>query len=363
VTPSLLEIGCYYLLGWALLNLGCRSAAIVYGAADLIDGGMHRSSDDGAPVGANLGGIIRRLPPVNVAVIALVVVLAILTADTGYWMYQRFWHPDLRVTAIDVGQGTASLVEIPGGHTMLIDGGGFSDNTVFDVGARVIAPFLWCKKIRTVDELILSHPNSDHLNGLIYVAGHFHVRKIWTNGQGQETLGYAHFMDVIRRKNIPRPPFVAVGHKRRMNGVEVDFLYPPSDFLARKKFEKWRTANNNSLVVRVSLGDVAFLFPGDIMAAAEKELVRLSGRQLASTVLMAPHHGSRSSSSAVFVDTVNPAVVIFSAGRKGRYRFPHPAVVKRYEKRNCRIYCTAQNGAVQLSTDGQRLTIRPFGVK
>ncbi len=356
VTPNLFEIGCYYLLGWALLNLGQRSSTAARGSAGFTGDDANQPSNTGRRAEA----IMRRLPRVSAAVMVMVLTLALLAADSVYWMYQRFWHPDLRVTAIDVGHGTASLVELPGGHTILVDGGGFADNAVFDMGARVVAPFLWRKKIRTVDELILSHPNSDHLNGLIYIAGHFHVKKVWTNGQGQDTLGYAHFMDVVRRQKILLPPFATSGHRRWINGVEVKFLYPPEDFLALTKLEKWRNTNNNSLVVRISMGMVSFLFPGDIMAAAEKELVRLAGNRLASTVLMAPHHGSRSSSSAVFLDAVKPAVVIFSAGRKGRYRIPHPAVVKRYAKRNCRIYCTAKNGAVRLVTDGRQLTIRPF---
>jgi len=367
VTPSLLEIACYYLLGWALLNLGHSRAADGDNASGIPDGRDQAMVRQGASPAANFlrkaGTLIRKQTYTNTPVIVLALVLLILTADGGYWMYRRFWHPDLRVTAIDVGQGTASLVELPGGYTILIDGGGFGDNTAFDMGARVIAPILWCQKIRTVDELILSHPNSDHLNGLIYVAGHFHVKKIWTNGQGEDTLGYARFMDVVRQKNIPMPAFDGAGVQRRINGAVVAFLYPPADFLARAESEKWRNHNNNSLVVRVSLGAVSFLFPGDIMAAAEKELVRLAGGRLASTVLMAPHHGSRSSSSAAFVDAVKPAVVVFSAGRRGRYRFPHPAVVERYAGADCRIFCTAKNGAVRISTDGQRLTICPFGVE
>ena len=101
----------------------------------------------------------------------------ILILDTGYWLHQRFWHRDLRVTVIDVGLGSASLLELPGGYTILVDGGGFSDNSSFNVGEKIIAPFLWRKKIQTVDTLILSHPNSDHLNGLIYIARHFNVKK------------------------------------------------------------------------------------------------------------------------------------------------------------------------------------------
>ena len=78
----------------------------------------------------------------------------------------------------------------------MVDGGGFSDNTAFDVGARIIAPFLWQKKIKTIDLLVLSHPNSDHLNGLIFLADHFNVKALWTNDEPRDTMGYHQLMDV-----------------------------------------------------------------------------------------------------------------------------------------------------------------------
>ena len=80
------------------------------------------------------------------------------------------------MTLLDVGQGSAVLLEFPGGATALVDGGGFADMAAFDVGASVVAPFLWRRKIATIDTLILTHPNSDHLNGLVFIAANFHVR-------------------------------------------------------------------------------------------------------------------------------------------------------------------------------------------
>ncbi len=120
----------------------------------------------------------------------MVVLLTVLmfSADVGYWTYQRYWRDDLRVTMIDVGHGNASLLEFPYGYNMLIDGGGFSDNRVFDVGASIVAPFLWQKKIRSIDSIVLSHPNSDHLNGLIYIAENFHVKNVWTNHDTANTF-------------------------------------------------------------------------------------------------------------------------------------------------------------------------------
>jgi competence protein ComEC len=283
-----------------------------------------------------------------------------MTGDACYWVYQRFWHPDLRITVIDVGHGSASLLEFPGGYNMLIDGGGFADNSAFDVGKNIVAPLLHRKKIRSVDTLILSHPNSDHLNGLIYIADQFHVKRVWTNSEARMTLGYKTLMEVIANKKIILPAFEDMPRHHRINGAKLDFLYPPQDFLHRKQTEKWRNTNNNSLVVKVSLGTTSFLFPGDIMAAAEQELVGIAGRKLNSTVLIAPHHGSRSSSSGAFLSEVDPEIVVVSSGRQSRFKLPNPAVLKKYQNHGCAIFRTDINGAVSLSTDGRQLEIEPY---
>jgi competence protein ComEC len=264
------------------------------------------------------------------------------------------------VTYIDVGQGNSALLELPGGHTALIDGGGFSDNNTFDMGARVIAPFLWRKKIRTVDTLVLSHPNSDHLNGLIFIAQHFNVKTIWTNSEARSTLGYRRFKKIIAQKHINLPDFPFMPRQKLINGVEFCFLYPAADFLAKKASQKWRTSNNNSVVLKVSFGDISFLFPGDIMAEAEKELVSLAGADLACDVLLVPHHGSRSSSSQPFLSKVQPDVAVISAGWRNRFRFPHSTVLDAYKRSGCRIFRTDRNGAIEIKTDGNRLTVKPF---
>ena len=372
VTPGMLEIVCYYILGWALLNMfrsradggpGSQAAA----AALLNNNGG--TLDDAVPVNTgnlkrifrlDTGGGVRGVSARKLTQIVMILTLLILAADSCYWLYQRFWHPDLRVTVIDVGDGSAALLEIPGGYTIMIDGGGFSDNSSFDVGARIIAPLLWKKKIKTVDLLILSHPNSDHLNGLIYLADHFNVKTVWTNNEPHDTLGYRNFMKVCARRKIFSPIYARLMRKHLISGVQLDLLYPRQDFMDRKKSDKWRNLNNNSLVVKVSLGAISFLFSGDIMAAAERELVNLAGGQLRSRVLIAPHHGSRSSSSKVFLDEVNPQMVIVSCGRNRRFKFPHPVVLKRYKDLGATIFRTDLNGAVRLSTNGQQLVVDSF---
>jgi competence protein ComEC len=371
-TPSLLEIGCYYVLCWALLNLDHRPrlAALWSRRSDrLASSSVPRDMKTSLPGGdSDLGKFqniskrlqLKRILPSDPAIAALVLVLLTLAGDTCYWLYQRFGHTDLRVTVIDVGHGSAALLEFPRGYTMLIDGGGFADNAAFDVGAAIVAPLLWKKKIRTVDTLILSHPNSDHLNGLIYIARFFHVKNVWTNSEARDTLGYQIFMDVVANRKIVLPSFADMPRSLWVNGVKLDFLYPPQGYLKRKEKESWRNTNNNSLVVKVSMGSRSFLFPGDIMAAAEEELVGMAGRKLDSTVLIAPHHGSRSSSSTAFLGEVNPEVVVISCGRRSRFKLPHPTILQKYQHNGYAIFRTDLNGAVTLSTDGQQLEIKPF---
>jgi len=369
-TPSVLEVVCYYLLGWVVLEqLAARSIQRV---SDGNPGSESRSGFfyyfcRGKPglgrLYASIGAIakwLKAVPSAKMRAAAALVVISVLAADAGYWLFQRYWNAELRVTYIDVGQGSAALLELPGGYAFLVDGGGFSDNNAFDMGARVLAPFLRRKKIRTLDTLVLSHANSDHLNGLIYIARYFNVKTVWTNGEAKDNLGYKEFKEIIDRKQIDFPEFKDMPRKQVINGVEFSFLYPPADFLYAKTTEKWRTTNSNSLVLKVAFGNVAFLFPGDIGTRAEKELVDLAAADLACDVLLVPHHGSRSSSSRAFLSKVRPDAAVISVGWKNRFRFPHATVLKAYQSSGCRIFRTDQNGAVVFTTDGDHLAVKPF---
>jgi competence protein ComEC len=371
VTPSILETACFYGLVWALWYLNSGQPKMAAPLPGEVRSEMNHRSDriavESSTRGFNLKNFVKRPASARsnvfghrkIALLAICIILLVLAIDAGYWLHQRFWHTDLRATIIDVGDGSAALLELPGGHTIMIDGGGFADNALFDMGARVVAPFLWRKKIRTVDTLILSHPHSDHFNGLIFIADHFHVTDIWTTNEASATLGYLSFMKVVAQRNIRMHNYKDLPPNRRINGVDLNFLYPPKNFADRKASEKWRKPDNNSLVVKVSFGHIAILFPGDITSTAEAELVGIAGHKLASTILIAPHHGSLSSSSELLLDTVDPEVVIVSCGRNRRFNFPHPTVVKRYLRRGCTVLRTDRNGAVCVSTDGQRLMIKP----
>ncbi len=317
VTPTLIEIGLYYALAWALFNF-------------------------------------RRTRLTKVMLIGIAV---LVVADAAYWANQRFGNQELRVTVMDVGQSSAVLLELPGGSCMLVDGGGFYGNR-FDVGARVVAPVLWRKKIATVQTLVLSHPDPDHLNGLLFIAKHFNVKEVWMNHEHADSESYGDFLDIISEKGIRILQLEELLRPKAMNGVKFQCLYPPKDFLAKKEQDLWRNTNNNSVVLKVSFDKISFLFPGDIGTEAEKELTGLAAGALKSDVLLVPHHGSKHSSSPGFLRYVDPSIAVISAGWKNIFGFPHHKVLKRYEDLGCQIFRTDQHGAITITTDGEHVKVR-----
>lgn len=331
VTPSILEMACWYLLaagGVLLLARKNKGCSVINPTA-------------------------RRWWPRVLAAAGLV-----LAADAGYWAYQRFWNPDFRVTVLDVGQGNAALLELPGGRCAVIDGGGFSDNAVFDVGERVVAPYLWRNKIRTVDTVILTHPDADHLNGLLYLLKHFHVKEVISTHQPSESAAYREFLDLIRDQGIRHPNPGELDNPRLQNGVSLRFYCPfappagTGDGFAKADSPD---ANNHSLVVRAAFGGFSILFPGDIERAAEAKLRDVFPEHLRSTILIAPHHGSNTSSTPEFLDAVRPSAVIISSGKPDR--FPSPKVLDRYRHKHYQIYRTDENGAVRIVMDGKGMRI------
>jgi competence protein ComEC len=125
--------------------------------------------------------------------------------------------------------------------------------------------------------------------------------------------------------------------------------------------EPWRNENNNSLVVKVSLKEVSFLFPGDIEAEGEGEVVRIAGDNIRSRVLVASHHGSRTSSSREFLEAVDPEMIVVSSGFNDQYGVPHPEVSERYQRLGARVFTTPEHGAVTIITDGEKLWVKTEG--
>jgi competence protein ComEC len=256
--------------------------------------------------------------------------------------------PELRLTFLDVGHGDAILVEFPGREKMLVDGGGLPVGT-FDVGESVVSPFLWSKGIRRLGTVVLSHPHPDHRGGLPAVARNFRPREFWEAAPGSAGGG----MELLRRELGPAVlRRLRAGDVRSIDGVRIEALAPEGSADPTAGAE-----NERSLVLRLTYGATSFLLTGDIDGAAEAGLAG-RGPAIRADVLKSPHHGSRSSSSPAFLDAVAPGMVVISVGRDNRYGLPDPAIVARYEARGIRMLRTDRHGAVEISSDGRRLTVR-----
>lgn len=340
VTPNIIETVCYY-------TLFCATLLLIKNHRKIIPTEEKKKKYDS----------------LLITLTALIIAFIFLSIDIFYQIHERFFNKSMKITAIDVGQGASTLIELPKGGILLIDGGGFSDNAVFDVGKNIVAPLLLRKKIKTIDMVILTHPESDHLNGLIHIIEHLHVKKILSNNCQTHRLGFKKFCEALDKKNIVLEDYKKIEKKLNINDVDINILYPASEFKEKSLVEKWRNSNNNSIVLKLTFNRVSILFPGDIMKKAEKELVQISGNSLKSNLLFAPHHGSKSSSSQLFLDHVNPEAIIISAGWGNRYHMPHKEVLRKYQLLPSKIFRTDLQGAIEIITDGETYTIHPFQLK
>jgi competence protein ComEC len=146
----------------------------------------------------------------------------------------------------------------------------------------------------------------------------------------------------------------------KMGPVTLTVLHPPANFVDSLSPLDQQDRNNGSLVVKAAFGKTAFLLTGDIMADAESNLLRRTDGNLASTVLLAPHHGSKSSNTPGLIQAVRPQTVVISAGAGNRFGFPHLEVTDRYRAAGCRIFVTANHGAITIQSDGTGVQMESY---
>ena len=264
----------------------------------------------------------------------------------------------LRVTFLDVSQGNSAVVELPGRSTMLIDGGGFHGNS-FDVGRYVVAPYLWHRRITHLDAMVLSHPHPDHYQGLRFVAAHFPVEQFWYSTVSRWDPDFRSLLKTLAEKQVVFLSPKELSSDQNINGVEVQVLHPPADFSGSATNLTNKELNNLSLVVRLRYKDVSLLFPGDIEEETEDQLVRRAHLQPVD-VLLVPHHGSRSSSSLPFLQRLKPKIAIFSVGYDNRFHLPAYSIRRRYDALGIQTYRTDVDGAITISTDGNKLEVETF---
>jgi competence protein ComEC len=254
----------------------------------------------------------------------------------------------------DVGQGDCSLIELASGKSILIDGGGTRDNR-FDIGRRVVAPSLWNRGIHRIDLVVLSHPHSDHMNGLLFVLDRFDVREVWTHGYDTDLEGYEQFANIIARKQIRHRVVSSADQSFMLGDAALSVLHPAADFRSLDR-KAYGAQNSRSLVLRVEDHGKTYLFTGDIGVDAERFMLQHK-TNVRCDVLKMPHHGSKTSSSAEFVAAAHPQIAVASVGANNLYGHPNDDVIERYEQAGAQVCRTDKDGAVIVEENQGRLKI------
>jgi len=265
---------------------------------------------------------------------------------------QVFYPADnLKVNFINVGEGDCILIEAPNKINILIDGGG-TPQSDFDVGSKIVVPYLRRKGINEINLLILTHPHLDHLEGLLPILKEFKVDMVLDSGLICDILAYKEFISIIQKKGIPYHKAKAGDNFIFSNNLEIFLLNPlyDSDFYDESDF------NNASIVVKLFYKNADFLFTGDIEEDAEKKLL-VWQNILQSDVLKVGHHGSSTSTNLEFLDKVDPIIAVITVG-KNHFGHPSQKVIERLEDKNIQIYRTDEDGTIIIRTNGQEYWIR-----
>lgn len=306
-------------------------------------------------------------PTIVKLAIGALLLLAVIITSTPF----ATQTPDgrLRVDFIDVGQGDAALVTFPTGELMLVDGGGRPDfgqrrnGAVADgarrfesdrpsIGETVVSRFLWSRGISRIDYVVATHADADHIEGLADIASNFRIGIFMA---GRSAAGNPNFQRLSRelgRRSVPSYE-VGRGDVMSIGRATVEFLHPVPEYTADE-----RAGNNESVVIRLTLGKRSFLLTGDIERQAERDIS--SAANVRADVVKVAHHGSRTSSVAEFIAATGAGYAVIAVGRRSPYGHPHNDVVTRWREAGAEILTTGDAGTVTVSTDGSELSVSRF---
>jgi len=243
-------------------------------------------------------------------------------AHNAYWL-----------SVLDVGQGTA-IVVTTNSHNLVYDTGAkYSER--FDMGRAVVLPYLNSILAGHIDVLVVSHEDNDHMGGAASILNEIMVNEV--------------FSSVPERFNNENGKACIAGQSWNWDGVSFEFLHPDSDYVVTNQR---RQRNNRSCVLRISNGVETVLLPGDIERHAERYLLAQQNNELSADIVVAPHHGSRTSSTKDFVLNIDPEYVVYTVGYRNRYGFPKSQVIKRYDELGAKAYRSDDSGALRFILDG-----------
>lgn len=249
-----------------------------------------------------------------------------------------------RVTFLDVGQGDSALLELPDGQTVLIDGGTRYER--FDMGRGVVGPFVWNQGIRRLDHVIGTHPQLDHVGGLIWVLRHIPVAQYWGSGIDRSEPFVQELNVALHERHLEERPVVR-GHNMLESGpCQLTPINPVESPVApqARQLQSGSWLNNHSIVVRLQCGIHSILFTADLETDGLSRL-GLEGWEPV-TILKVPHHGAKSSFDSHWLQAIRPTYAVVSVGRANSYGHPADSVLQGYQEQQIPLYRTDMDGAV-----------------
>ncbi len=272
--------------------------------------------------------------------LVVVILIVILIANSCIYVQN---HGKMIIYFIDVGQGDSTLIRTAKNKTILIDGGG-SENSSFDVGEKTLLPYLLDRKITVLDYVVISHFDTDHCGGILYLMEHIKVKNIIISKQGKESSNYNKFKNIVLDKGMS-VIFVKKGDKIKIdNETYMDILFPGNNFISDN------ILNNNSIVTKICYNNFSILLTGDVEEIAENEICREynTTNKLKANILKVAHHGSKTSSTAEFIKMVKPQIALIGVGEKNKFGHPNDGVIQRLKNMNTKIYRTDRMGEIEI---------------
>jgi beta-lactamase superfamily II metal-dependent hydrolase len=261
---------------------------------------------------------------------------------------------ELLITFIDVQQGDAILIETPNGKKILIDAGeGLDPDFKFakkvNAGKKRVLPYLRQRKIEHLDYLISTHPHSDHIGGMLYLLKYIKVNKFIDSGFAYSSVLYSKLLKTIKKKNI----------KYQIVKPD-DELFFGDEIYCKVIYANARPddVNNASVTLYLKYKNKSFMLTGDLEANREKEVCKNYGYKIKSDVLKLGHHGSKTSTSKLWLKCVEPEYAVICVGKKNKFRHPSDVILDRLDYFNVsKIYRTDLDGNIYFLTDGNKIRV------
>ena len=260
----------------------------------------------------------------------------------------------MKINFVDVGQGDCSFIITPDNKTILIDGGGNMLSS-YDVGKKVVLPYILNRGYTKIDYVFISHFDQDHCGGILYLINEIKVNNVIIGKQYEQYENYKKFIEIAKSKKINIIPVKNNDKIKIEKNLCFNILWPDVNNMINEN-----SINNNSMVFKLKYKSFSMLFTGDIEKIAENEIIQKYRDKniLKSNIIKIAHHGSKTSSTDEFLELVNAKEALIGVGKNNKFGHPNQETLEKLEAKKIRIYRTDENGEINIITDGNKYRIK-----